>query len=135
MATHITDQGGGAFLPYTNSASGDISVGEVIDAPESGGMFMVAATTMYGTSSANYIAGVTNKGSVQVGGLCTLTKLTTTGQTFAIGAKVYWNTSSNACTATASGNYFIGLAAKAAAQADTTVQILLNGTCGLSHQS
>lgn len=51
----------------------------------------------------------------------------TAGNTFAQGAKVYWNNSTKAMTSTASTNYLVGTAVQAAASGDATVRVRLDG--------
>lgn len=46
--------------------------------------------------------------------------------TFAIGAKVYWDNSAKNATSTSSGNTLIGAAVAAAADGDATVAVRLN---------
>lgn len=48
--------------------------------------------------------------------------------TFAIGAKVYWDTTNGNATSTASGNKLIGVATLAAAGSDSRVRVRLDGT-------
>lgn len=43
------------------------------------------------------------------------------------GAKVYWDSTAKAVTATASGNKLIGAAVRAAGSAETTARVRLNG--------
>lgn len=51
----------------------------------------------------------------------------TAAQTFAQGAKVYFNNSTNAATSTTGSNFLIGTAVKAAAGGDATVRVRLDG--------
>ena len=52
--------------------------------------------------------------------------LKVTANTFAVGAKVYWDDSAKNATSTASGNTLIGAAVAIAANGDTTVAVRLN---------
>lgn len=45
--------------------------------------------------------------------------------TYAVGAKVYWDDSGKTCDATSTGNTFIGIAVKAKINTETTVRVLL----------
>lgn len=51
----------------------------------------------------------------------------TTGETFAIGAKVYLNATTGKATSTASGNTLCGRANELGESADTEIEITLNG--------
>lgn len=48
-------------------------------------------------------------------------------QAFTEGAKLYWSTSNENLTTTASGNTLVGVAAAAAASGDTTAHVRLDG--------
>ena len=54
-------------------------------------------------------------------------ELPSAAQAFAFGAKVYWNTTNETVTTTATGNTLIGVAARAAATTDPIVRVRLNG--------
>ena len=51
----------------------------------------------------------------------------TAAQAFAFGALVYWNDTTKLATSTAAGNKLIGATTLAAAAADATVRVRLNG--------
>jgi predicted RecA/RadA family phage recombinase len=51
-----------------------------------------------------------------------------TGQAWTVGAAIYWDNTNKRCTTTASGNTLIGAAFAAAASADTTGWVLVDGT-------
>lgn len=49
------------------------------------------------------------------------------GQAWTQGAKIYWDNTNKRCTTTATGNTLVGVAAAAAASADTTGVVILDG--------
>jgi predicted RecA/RadA family phage recombinase len=51
----------------------------------------------------------------------------TASQTFAVGAKVYWDNTAKSVTAVSSGNSLIGAATAAAGGSDPTARVRLNG--------
>lgn len=48
--------------------------------------------------------------------------------TFAVGAKVYWDNTNKRCTSTAAGNSLIGAATAVKVASTTTVRVRLDGT-------
>jgi len=48
--------------------------------------------------------------------------------TFAVGARVYWNNTNKNCTSTSTGNTEVGVATAAAASGDTTVRVKIPKT-------
>ncbi len=50
------------------------------------------------------------------------------GDTFTVGARVYWNNSNKNCTSTSTGNTDIGVATAAAATGDATVRVKIPKT-------
>lgn len=48
-------------------------------------------------------------------------------QTWAVGARIYWDNTAKNCTTTSTANTLIGVALVAAASADTTGTVLLDG--------
>jgi predicted RecA/RadA family phage recombinase len=96
-------------------AGDDIAAGEVV---ELGSVVIGIANRAIGTGQL---------GSITVGGVADLAKLTTPGNTFAAGAAVYWDASENnvATTDDSAANAVIGYAIQAAAQADTFVKVLM----------
>lgn len=80
-------------------------------------------TALFGVPIAGASSGAV--ASLMVTGVADLPKSGGTGVTFALGDKVYW--SGSACTATATDS-LIGTASAAALNADTTVEVLLNGS-------
>jgi predicted RecA/RadA family phage recombinase len=49
------------------------------------------------------------------------------GDTFAVGDKLYWDDTNKYLTSTSAGNKWVGVAIRAALSADTTVRTRLNG--------
>lgn len=62
-------------------------------------------------------------GAVEVGHQATITKNTGTGESFAVGAAVYKDASTEVATATATGNDYLGRAVAAAGTSATTVEV------------
>lgn len=62
-------------------------------------------------------------GEIATEGVFTLAK--TTGQAYAVGDIVYWNSTTNKLTATSTGNLQVALAVAAAASTATTAQVKL----------
>jgi len=60
---------------------------------------------------------------IDTGGVYAITK--TAGQTFAQGAKVYWDNTAKSVTSVTTSNTLIGVATKAAASGDATVTVKL----------
>lgn len=83
--------------------------------------FLVGSLFAVATSTA--ISGASVEGIRE--GVFRLTALST--DTFAVGAKVYWDNTNKRCTSTASGNTLIGAATAVKASGATTVDVLLDG--------
>lgn len=64
-------------------------------------------------------------GALGVSGVWDVVKATITGSAFTAGVKVYWDAANNIATTTAGANKQMGYAVQAAAEADTTVRVLL----------
>lgn len=97
----------GDVFDYT--ASGNITSGQVVIMGDIGGIAVTSGV------SGDVIA-------VNVCGVYSVTKLTTSGNVFAQGAKVYHDGTTATVVDT---DTFLGYAYKAAVQADTTVQVKL----------
>jgi len=80
-----------------------------------GGLVVVAEAT----------AAATEKFPARTAGVYTLAKAT--GQTWAEGAKLYWDDTAKKFTTTSTSNTFAGHAVAAAATGDTTGQVRLHG--------
>lgn len=61
--------------------------------------------------------------AIDTGGVYDIKK--TAGQTFTVGAKVYWDNTAKSVTGVSSGNTLIGVALKAAASGDATARVRL----------
>lgn len=81
---------------------------------------LVGAT--FGVSKLALSAG--QRGPFELAGAYELPK---DGAAIAEGVRVYWDNTNRRCTATASGNTLIGIAAIARVAGDTTVSVRLNG--------
>lgn len=86
----------------------------------------VVMGTVFGVCLTAIAANAT--GSVQVCGVFTLPKLTTDAP--AQGALLYWDAANSRLTTTSAGNTLAGVAANAAANGDTTVNLLVNANPG-----
>lgn len=80
-----------------------------------GSLFVVATTTVAETLP--FVG--------RVIGVVTLVKAT--GQAWTEGVKIYWDNSAHKATTTSGGNTLIGVATEAAASADTTGNVRLDG--------
>jgi predicted RecA/RadA family phage recombinase len=96
---------------WNHTASGAIAAGDV-----------VVMSAIVGVALAAIADGAV--GAVAVEGLFAVTKKS--GDTFAQGEAVYWDTTPGEATSTSSGNTLMGHAAEAAASGDATVTVLLN---------
>ena len=67
----------------------------------------------------------TVEGEFATGGVWDL--LCVTGDTFAIGAKVYWDNGAKKCDSSSSTTSLIGVAVKAKTNSETTVRVRLDG--------
>ncbi len=70
-------------------------------------------------------AAVGENAVIAIGQHCEVTKNTGTGESFAVGAKVYHDASTDAATASATGNDLAGACTIAAGTADTKVWLML----------
>ena len=107
-----------------------VQPGRVLDYANGGTARASGAVVVIGTVVGiclNAIAANTT-GSVQVCGVFTLPKLSTDAP--AQGAAVYWDSGNSRITTTVGSNTLAGVAAVAAANGDTTVNVLLNGNPG-----
>jgi predicted RecA/RadA family phage recombinase len=85
----------------------------------SGGGVLVGA--LFGVASVTVLAGAPV--SIDTGGVYSLAK--TAGQSFAQGAKVFWDNTAKTVTGVSSGNTLIGVATKAAAGGDAAANVRL----------
>jgi predicted RecA/RadA family phage recombinase len=90
--------------PYNVSSGGGVLVG-----------------SLFGIASVTVLAGAAV--AIDTGGVYAITK--TAGQTFTVGAKVYWDDAAKSVTASSSGTTLIGVATRAAAGADATAAVRL----------
>lgn len=104
----------GDVIPYTVPSSTTIESGQVV---------VMAVGGLHGVALSKGTEGQVI--SVKVKGVFAIPKLTTSGNAYAIGAKVYYDTSTKKATVDDTKE-FIGFAAKAVAQAGTTVEVLLS---------
>jgi len=65
------------------------------------------------------------KGALCVSGVLSFPKDTTSGSALSVGAEVYWDAGNEVVTTTSAGNTYVGKVVKAAADSDTTVDVLL----------
>jgi predicted RecA/RadA family phage recombinase len=109
----------GSRITYSNSGSA-ISPKQVV--------VIVSGSTGFVGISLDTIAASTGTGELAIGGpdekVWNLPKKS--GDVFAQGAIVYWDSGNNRCTSTASGNTRCGRADVAAASAATTIDVILN---------
>lgn len=82
-------------------------------------------SALFGIPMASVVSG--GKVAVAISGSWDLAKSGGTGVTFAVGARVYWNQSGETCTADTDDDD-IGVCVVTAANADTDVSVLLNGS-------
>ena len=104
----------GNAVPVAAPAGGVVSGAGVLI----GTLFGVAATS----------APEANAVEIQTVGVFDLPK--TGGDSFTVGAAIYWNATTKACTSTAAGNTRIGAAIAGAAGSAPTVRVRLNGVTG-----
>ena len=107
MATNFVQEG--KTLDYTASGA-DVASGEFVVVGILGGVAKTAIAD--GKTGAVCISGVFSV--AKASGAVTQ------------GAKLYWNSSNDNLTTTASGNTLVGVAAEAAASGDATAKLLLN---------
>lgn len=104
-----------------------IQAGEMITATApTGGILSGAgllAGSLFGVAATSQAEG--NPVEIATTGVFDLPKVS--ANTFAFGAKVYWDATAKNCTSTASGNTLIGAAVAAAGSGATTVRVRLNG--------
>jgi len=106
MKTYISD---GGVVQYVAPAAHTGGVGYVVDS-----MFLVAqATFASGADASGVVNGVVN--------------LPKSAAVFSLGEKVFWDDTAKQCKESASGYFLIGVATKAAATGDATVDVLLAG--------
>ena len=112
MATAIFVQDGDAvdYTPTTDVASGDVVVqGDLVGvAPRP-----IAANTL---------------GALAAEGIFEFPKATSGGSALAVGTVVYWDALAKVATAVSTGNKQLGKVVQAAADADATVRVRLEGT-------
>ena len=101
--------------------------GEIVTVPApaavaSGEMVVVAA--LFGVAQADAASGAPV--AIVRRGAFTLPK--TSAQAWTVGAKLYWDTTNDVATTTATGNTLIGMALEAAANPSSTGAVLLDGT-------
>jgi len=109
MASYVQDDD---LIDYTPSAA--VSAGDVVVLAD---LVAVAPRAI----AANAL------GAVAVEGVWTMPKsAASSGKAISQGAVVYWDATAGNITTTATDNKRAGKAAKAAASADTTVQVLIN---------
>jgi len=72
-------------------------------------------------------------GALHLTGVYDFPKVTTGGSALAVGATVYWNSDTSNAQATASTYKQLGKVVKAAADADATVRVVLNGLVSSSY--
>lgn len=77
--------------------------------------------SLFGVASSTVLAAA--QVPIDTGGVYAIKK--TAAQTFAQGAKVYWDNTAKSVTSVASANTLIGVATKAAAGADATANVRL----------
>ena len=116
MATAIYVQDGEA-IDYTPSSA--VAAGDVVI---QGDLVGVARTPI----AANAL------GSLAVEGAFDFPKATGTGSGLAAGATVYWDAVALVATATSTGNKQLGKVVKAAADADSTVRVRLDGIASVA---
>ena len=102
----------GQAIDYTPSGA-DVAAGQVIQV---GGLV--------GVANVDIADGVL--GALQVEGVFDVTKASGGGVTFAAGATVGWNNTTNTAVAAGTGNFDIGVAVEAAADADAFVRVKIN---------
>ncbi len=107
MATNYIQEG--KTLDYTPSGA-DVASGDFVTL---GGLGGVAKTDIADGK----------KGAVHIAGVFSVPKAS--GAVIQ-GQRLYWNSSNNNLTTTASGNTLVGVSAEAAASGDANVKILLN---------
>lgn len=83
----------------------------------------VLVGTMFGVATADAASGATV--AIKTNGVVSLDKAT--GQSWTVGAAIYWDNSAKNCTTTTTSNTKIGVAIAAAASADTVGSVRLNG--------
>jgi len=104
----------GDTIDYVIPSSTTIVAGQVIGM----GVGLVGVALSGGTEG--------EKIAVAREGVFYVPKLTTTGETFAVGAQVFYDTTANKATiVNTSPNRYIGCAVEAVAQADTEVKVVL----------
>ena len=107
-ATNFVQDGGS--IDYT--PSGAVAAGDVI---VQGDLVGVAKNAI----AANV------KGALSVAGVFAFPKATTSTSALTVGTKVYWNDSSDIVSTSSGDGKYIGKVVKAAAAADTTVDVLM----------
>lgn len=103
--------------------SGDV----IVTSPTGGttkGLFYVS-NDVYGVARQTTTA--TNDVLLAVNGVIRATKVTGTGKSFAIGDKVYYESSGKKATPSATGNVLVGYAIEAASTSATSVLMVLSG--------
>jgi len=111
MATTRRVQGGLMYIDYTPGVA--VSAGDVV---VQGDLCAFADSDI----AAN------QKGALAVDGVREFPKAATSGSAIAVGVKVYWNAVASQATTTAGANKYLGKTVAAAADADTTVNVLCN---------
>lgn len=106
----------GALIPYTNSTSAALAVGTVVE---------------IGTWGIGVVVGA----AIPVGGVGTLriageARMDAASGAVTFGAAVYYDSTNENLSTTASGNTACGIALEAKATATETLRILLNGLVG-----
>ena len=81
-------------------------------------------TALFGVAVDTYASGAT--GVIWTEGVFDLAK--TTAQAYAVGARIYWNSTTKKTTTTTGGNLQVGVALSTAGSTDTTARVLLRST-------
>lgn len=107
MANYIQDGKSIDYTPGSAVAAGDVVV--------QGDLVGVAVADI----AANAL------GALQIEGVFSFAKNTNSTDIYTVGQKLYWNASSEVVSTSSSGNKYLGKVVKAAAAADTTVNVKL----------
>ena len=109
----------GNRIPYTNTSTA-ISAGDVV--------VLISGSTGFIGIAVTDIAATTGTGELCIGGwpegVHTLKKKT--GDSFAVGTLVYWDSNNSRLTTTSSGNTRVGRCTATAASAATTANVKIN---------
>lgn len=87
---------------------------------------VVVISNLYGVALDNAVSGANVV--LKTNGVFDVTKISGASTSFAVGANVHWDTTNAQATVSATSNTKVGVAVAAAANADTTVRVLLKYT-------